>query len=84
MKLWYIGKNGGVFCLISIISLFIGMAIYLLFRNTNMLLFQWIPKLEYFKNIYIPIEHSFINSMLLFNLPDALWFLSGILLLRFI
>ena len=47
-----------------------------------MLLFEWIPKLEFLKNVYLPIKHSFFSSMLLFNLPDALWFLSGILFLR--
>jgi hypothetical protein len=35
-------------------------------------------------NVYIPVKHSFFTSMLLYNLPDALWFLSGILLIRFI
>jgi len=49
-----------------------------------MLLFQWIPNLEFINKIYIPINHSIICSMFLFNLPDALWFLSGILFLRFI
>jgi len=84
MRLWHTGTNRCFYCLVSIISLFLGMAIYLLFRNTNMLLFQWIPKLEYFKNVYIPIEHSIFCSVLLFNLPDALWFLSGIFFLRFL
>jgi hypothetical protein len=49
-----------------------------------MLLFEWIPKLLFFKNVYIPVKQSVFTSMLFFNLPDALWFLSGILLLRFI
>jgi len=84
VKLGHSGINRRFYCFASIIYLFIGMAIYLLFRNTNMLLFQWIPKLEYFKNVYIPMEHSVFRSMLLFNLPDALWFLSGILFLRFL
>jgi hypothetical protein len=70
--------------LASLVSLVIGMGIYLLFRNTNMLLFEWIPKLEFLKNVYIPIKKSFISSIFLYNLPDALWFLSGILLLRFV
>ena len=61
-----------------------GMLIYLLFRNTNMLLFAWIPQLDFLKDIYIPLEHSIITSMFLYNLPDALWFLSGILFIRFL
>ena len=49
-----------------------------------MLLFDWLPRLEIFKDVYIPVKHSFISSMLIFNVPDALWFLSGVLFLRFL
>ena len=49
-----------------------------------MLLFEWIPKMGFLKDVYIPIKHSVFSSMLKYNLPDALWFLSGILLLRFL
>jgi len=84
MNLGYVSINRHFYWLTSVIFIFIGMAIYLLFRNTNMLLFQWIPKLEYFKNVYIPMEPSIFRSILLFNLPDALWFLSGILFFRFL
>jgi len=76
--------NRRIYGLGSLFSLVIGIGIYLFFRNSNMLLFELIPKLAYFKDIYIPINRSFYSSMLLFNLPDALWFLSGILFLRFI
>jgi hypothetical protein len=48
------------------------------------LLFEWIPKPEFLKNVYIPIKHSAINTIFLFNLPDTLWFLSGILFIRFL
>jgi len=68
----------------SLVSLLAGMGIYLFYRNTNMLLFKWIPKLQIFKDIYIPTKQSFFTSILFFNLPDALWFLSGILFLRLI
>jgi hypothetical protein len=68
----------------SVVSLVTGMGIYLFFRNTNMLLFEWMPKLLFFKNVYIPVKQSVFTSVLFFNLPDALWFLSGILFLRFI
>ena len=49
-----------------------------------MFIFTWIPNLEIFKKIYIPLENSLITSMFLYNLPDALWFLSGILFIRFL
>jgi hypothetical protein len=76
--------NRRFYSIASLISLLIGMGIYLLFRNTNMLLFEWIPKLLFFKDVYIPTKQTVFTSMLFFNLPDALWFLSGILFLRFI
>jgi hypothetical protein len=76
--------NRRFYGLASFVSLVTGMGIYLFFRNTNMLLFEWMPKLIFFKNVYIPTKQSVFTSMLFFNLPDALWFLSGILFLRFI
>lgn len=49
-----------------------------------MLLFEWIPKLLFFKDVYIPTKQTVFTSILFFNLPDALWFLSGILFFRFL
>jgi len=68
----------------SLISLLVGMGIYLFLRNTNMLLFEWIPKLQFFKEVYIPTKRSIFTEILKYNLPDTLWFLSGIFFLRFI
>jgi hypothetical protein len=76
--------NRKFYGLASVVSLAAGMGIYLFFRNTNMLLFEWMPKLLFFKDVYIPAKQSVFTSILFFNLPDALWFLSGILFLRFI
>jgi len=76
--------NRRFYGLASLIPLVIGMGIYLLFRNTNMLLFEWIPKLKIFKDVYIPTKQSLFISILKYNLPDALWFLSGIFFFRFI
>ena len=69
----------------SLFSLLIGMLIYLLFRNlNNIILFSWISKPEYFKEILIPLPSMILTNILKFNLPDMLWFLSGIFLIRFI
>ena len=74
-----------IYGLASLVSLILGMGIYLFFRNTNMLLiFEWLPQLRVFKGEYFTIERSIFGSFFLFNLPDALWFLSGIFFLRFI
>ena len=83
MKSGRIGIIRRFYGLFSFMSLIMGIGIYFFFRKTNMLVFAWIPSLEFIKDIFIPLEDSFITSMFLYNLPDALWFLSGILFIRF-
>jgi hypothetical protein len=71
--------------LLSFFILLIGIVIYLLFRDlNNIILFTWISKPEFFQTILIPTKPSIFSSFLKYHLPDLLWFLSGILLLRFI
>jgi len=71
--------------LLSFLSLLIGMLIYFLFRDlNNMLLFKWIPKNVFTGTVLLPLRPSIISYILIFNLPDTLWFLSAILFLRFI
>ena len=70
--------------LASLIFLLAGMGIYFFFRKTDMILYAWIPKLEFFNELYVPIKQSVFTPVFLYNVPDALWFLSGIFFLRFI
>ena len=71
--------------LLSILSLIIGMSIYLLFRDmSNMIIFLWIPRPAFAGTIFIQLRPSLFSYILFYNLPDMLWFLSGIILLRFI
>ena len=71
--------------LLSILFLIAGIAIYLLFRNVNnMLLFSWIPKPEFLNKKLVQIKPSIFSYILLYNIPDTLWFLSAILFLRFL
>jgi hypothetical protein len=70
--------------LLSLLSLITGMGIYLFFRNLNMVLFEWIPKPGFVGVFSVMVASSFLSSILLYNLPDMLWFLSGIMFLRFI
>jgi hypothetical protein len=60
------------------------MGIYLFFRDLNMVLFEWIPKPAMLERAFIPISPSAFSSILLYNVPDTLWFLSGIWFLRFL
>jgi len=72
----------GIFSILFLIS---GIFIYLLFRNMNNLLFiELVPKLEFTKTVFIQFPESIFSNILLYNFPDMFWFISGILLLRFI
>ena len=67
----------------SLTTLCLGLSIYLFFRSLNIVLFQWLPKPAVLDTFFIPLQSSPFASFFLYNLPDALWFLSGVLLLRF-
>jgi len=69
----------------SLISIVLGMGIYLFFRDiNNMILFKWIPKPNFTEMIFIQLETTNFIYILKYNFPYMLWFLSGILLMRFI
>jgi hypothetical protein len=80
-----IGNKRWAYGLFSFLFLISGMCIYLLFRDmSNMIIFAWLPTFEFTKTVFIPLEPSFFSDILRFNVPDMLWFVSGILFLRFI
>ena len=69
---------------ISLLTLLTGIVIYLLFRDLNkIILFTWIPKPQLFEFVSIPLKQSIITIFLRYHLPDALWFISAVLFLRF-
>jgi|TergutMp193P3_1026864.scaffolds.fasta_scaffold175643_2 hypothetical protein len=68
----------------SIISLFIGFCIYILFRNIENLLFFTKLNLGHFNNNYFKLTPSIFSNIIKYNIPDMLWFLSGILFVRYI
>lgn len=73
-----------LYCMFSIFFLLVGMSIYLIFRDMNILLFKWIPKPEFLGLFSVQLKQTFLSSIFLYNIPDMFWFLSGILLFRFI
>ena len=74
-----------VYGLLSLLTLVLGMVIYLLFRVlNNTLLFSWIPKPKFLETTLVPLKTSIITNVLTYNLPDMLWFVSAILFFRFI
>ena len=50
----------------------------------NLLFIELVPKLEFTKTVFIQFPESIFSNILLYNFPDMFWFISGILLLRFI
>ena len=78
-------KNKTVYGLLSLLTLFLGIVIYLLFRDfNNMILFSWIPKPEFLKNTLVVMKSSIFTDILNYNIPDMFWFVSAILFFRFI
>jgi len=74
-----------IYGLLSLFTLIMGICIYLLFRDiNNMILFKFIPKPEFTKNILIQFKPSLFSYVIKYNFPYILWFLSGISLIRFI
>ena len=62
-----------------------GMAIYAFFRNLNIMLFEFFPKPSFLSMLHFPVRaDNIFLSMFIFNLPDGLWFLSGLLIIRVI
>jgi len=67
----------------SLLVFLIGLSIYILFRNNNILLFQVFPKPVFLEMFPLRVRaDSILMSLFLYNLPDGLWFLSGLLIIR--
>jgi len=49
-----------------------------------MVLFSYISKPEFTKSALVPLKSSLFSNVLRYHIPDMLWFVSGILFLRFI
>ena len=72
-----------IYLLIALLAFFAGTAIYTFFRNHNIVLFHVFPKPSFLNMLYFPVRtDSKIMSMFIFNMPNGLWFLSGLLVIR--
>ena len=79
----YIQQLKLVYCITALMAFFCGISIYAFFRNLNIILFQFFPKPFFLDVLHCSIRsNSLLKSMFLYNLPDGLWFLSGLLLIR--
>jgi hypothetical protein len=79
MAMLFIRRRYGIASLAALVG---GLVIYFFFRNRNVVLFTWLLKPAFLNSFFIPIKPSAFASFLRYNLPDMLWFLSGVLLLR--
>jgi len=73
-----------LYFLAAFVSLFTGIVIYFLIRDTRkILLFHFFPKLSFFTKSFISIKTDSIwTYMLLYNISDGLWCLSALLFIR--
>ena len=60
--------------------------IYIFFRSEDILLFSWIRlfNIDYSLVRYNNIEHNTITLYIIYSLPNGLWVLSGLLLLKMV
>jgi hypothetical protein len=69
------------FTLIHLFAICLGGLIYILFRPTNLIMFQWFDEInltDFFKVLrfnFIPIKNS-LPEWFIYSLPDGLWLLS--------
>jgi len=68
--------------ILSALFFLCGIVIYLLFRNKNILILDWINIPSFLLNINVKSQKNVIFSILQYNVPDMLWFVSGILIIR--
>jgi len=80
-----------LYCFLSFFLLFVGMSTYIFFRDRNIIraavlqFSEWVPCANInIANLPLKLRPSFVSHVLMFNLADMLWILSGILFLRFI
>ncbi|MDR0710674.1 MAG: hypothetical protein LBF77_11480 [Spirochaetaceae bacterium] len=67
---------------VSFLSLSGGMFMYALFRNSDLLIFDWFGFLRGMNSVYVPVGSSPALLFIVNSLPGGLWFLAGILFLR--
>ncbi|MDR1787971.1 MAG: hypothetical protein LBR16_05935 [Treponema sp.] len=75
--------QAGYFCC-GIAALAAGIALYASFRAGDMLLYRLFPRPRFLDALYHPVHaaKSSLAAVLVYNVPDGLWFLSGLLLIR--
>jgi hypothetical protein len=77
----YIPRIGIFFA--ACVSLLSGVLIYALFRDSGLLIFTLTGKIPLWERLYRGrVNHAPLFNMLVYNVPDGLWLLSGIWCIR--
>lgn len=79
-------KQKRLYVILALVSLIVGCFMYFLFRDISQLLFfKWFEKLRGVQTPFIKTyPKNWFFLFLAFYVPDILWFLSGVFLLRFL
>jgi hypothetical protein len=68
---------------LAALALLGGLALYFFFRNRNLLLFQWFGTPVFVREQPVQdVSGQWLATVLVYNIPDGLWLLSGILFIR--
>jgi hypothetical protein len=60
-----------------------GLALYFFFRSKNLLFFQWFGTPAFVREQPVQdVAGQWFSAVLVYNIPDGLWLLSGILFIR--
>jgi hypothetical protein len=72
------------YCLAALAAFAAGVAIYVVFRNTNnLVLFKYFPTLSFLSLPPVPVNtNTWWGYLFVFNMPHGLWCLSGLLVIR--
>ncbi|MCL2233071.1 MAG: hypothetical protein FWB99_08350 [Treponema sp.] len=74
-----------VYGLLSVLLLIMGICVYLFFRDlTRIIFFAWVPLPEFLKPALAELPPSIFSSIVMHNTAGMLWFVSGIMFLRFV
>ncbi len=72
------------YCIAAFLAFLGGVTIYAFLRDiNNIVFFNFFPKPSFLNTLYKPLQADSIwSNMFIYNLPDGLWLLSGLLFLR--
>jgi hypothetical protein len=78
-----IKKIKAIYIGMSFLVFFSGIVLYGILRDTNMVLYSFLPKPAFLNTIFVSVNaDNILLSIVRFNLPDGLWYLTGLFIIR--